>query len=73
MIRAVLATLLLSASVLVSGCNASYWCNDGGGDPRFGQREEDEHPCSDSEMILAGYEKVCGRIRSQAPECWWER
>jgi hypothetical protein len=73
MIRGVLATLLLSVSVLLSACDAGYWCADGGGNPRFGQRGDDDHPCSDSEMILAGYEKVCGQIRSHAPECWWER
>jgi hypothetical protein len=72
MMRALVVALLLVISLVVSGCQGSYWCSDGGGEPRYGQRGEDEHQCSDSEMTLAGYERVCGQIRGPR-ECWWER
>lgn len=72
MIRAGAAALLLALSVVLSGCDAAYWCSDDGGDPLFGQPGEGDHPCSDSEMRQAGYEQECGRIRGPE-ECWWER
>ena len=73
MTRAFLAALFLVIGMVLSACaETGYWCSDNGADPRFGARGQDEHPCSDGEMVVAGYERESGHIRGPQ-ECWWSK